>query len=103
MPVSTQHAQAISSSARLPRNGTWKTRRTTVSASAVMPMTRTNSGSTLAATTWSALAGVISSCSTVPRSFSLIIVAAATSEAFSVMSVPRTPVTVNQAWTRPGL
>ena len=62
-----------------------------------------NSGTSLAVTTSSALAGVIRSCSTVPRSFSRIIVAAATSEPLRMISVPNTPVTMYQAFTRPGL
>ena len=66
-------------------------------------MSSTNSGTILAVIISSALAGVISSCSTVPRSFSRIIVAAETSEPFKMISVPNTPVTMNHAFTRPGL
>ena len=103
MPVSTQNAEASSRRARLPRNGTWKTTRATTRTRATMPMSRTKSGVILAATISTVVAGVIRSCSTVPVSFSRIIVAAATREPFSTMSVPRTPVTMNHAFTSPGL
>ena len=48
-------------------------------------------------------AGVISSCSTVPASRSLIIAVDEMSEPFRISSTPKVPVTINQADHQPGL
>src|SRR5215469_2591344 len=50
-----------------------------------------------------AVAGVISNCSIVPTSFSLIIVAAETTEPLLTSRIPIVPVTMNHEFTSPGL
>src|SRR5215831_683577 len=50
-----------------------------------------------------AVAGVISNCSMVPTSFSLIIVAAETTEPLLTNRIPMVPVTMNHELTSPGL
>src|SRR5215472_10324511 len=50
-----------------------------------------------------AVAGVISNCSIVPTSFSLIIVAAETTEPLLTKRIPMVPVTMNHELTSPGL
>ena len=61
------------------------------------------SGVIFASTISSASAGVISSCSIVPDSFSRIIVPAAMSEQLRIICRPKTPVTINHELTSPGI
>ncbi len=70
--------------------------------SAIMHNKR-KSGMIFASTISEVPAGDMSSCSSVPASRSLTIVAEATSEPFKIQSRPSTPVTLNQDATRPGL
>ena len=64
---------------------------------------RRKSGAILATMISVVLAGDMSSCSMVPASRSRTMAAEATMELLRISSRPRTPVTMNQESTRPGL
>ena len=72
-------------------------------ATSIIRHSRKKSGAILAMMISEVLAGDISNCSMVPASRSRTIAADATRELFMISSKPRTPVTINQESTSPGL
>ena len=103
MATKTYSAETEKNKIASPQNGTLKTNFPTASDISTLPMSRKNKGITLAKMTSAALAGVMTSCSRVPESFSRIRVEVETSDPVKFSTRPITPGIKNQALSNPGL
>src|SRR4030095_722872 len=103
MPQITHSEADRKNNKRLPRIGTPKTSRATLSARPISIASRRKIGATFAMINSQLLAGVINNCSIVPISFSRTSEAEDTTDPCSTKRSPITPVVMNQALLRPGL
>ena len=103
MPHNTHSDAERKNNNRLPRTGTPKTTRATVRASTMSAANSRKIGPTFARMISDPPAGVISSCSSVPISFSRTSEAEETTEPCNTSNRPIIPVVMNHALFRPGL